>query len=50
MGLAAGSFIHIGATDVLPLVHRREDRASIACFALAMAGVCLMKFLTHGHG
>ncbi|MFA6316627.1 MAG: ZIP family metal transporter [Elusimicrobiota bacterium] len=49
MGFAAGSFIHIGATDVLPLVHRREDRASIAAFVLALGGVSLLHLL-HGHG
>ncbi|MBI5625272.1 MAG: ZIP family metal transporter [Elusimicrobia bacterium] len=50
MGFAAGSFIHIGATDVLPLVHKREDRASIAAFLLSLTGVCLLKLVPHGHG
>ncbi|MBI4676754.1 MAG: ZIP family metal transporter [Elusimicrobia bacterium] len=50
LGFAAGSFVHIGATDVLPLVHRREDRLSILFFALALAGVSLLKFLPRGHG
>ncbi|MBI5209495.1 MAG: ZIP family metal transporter [Elusimicrobia bacterium] len=50
LGVAAGSFVHIGATDILPLVHRRSDRASILYFSLAAAAVFLLHRGGHGHG
>ena len=37
LGFAAGSFIYIAASDVLPRLHRSEDRSSWAFFAGGMA-------------
>lgn len=39
LGVAAGSFLYVGATDILPQLHRQQVRGA---FALFLAGVGLM--------
>lgn len=39
LGIAAGSFLYVGATDILPQLHRQRIRGA---FALFMAGLGLM--------
>ncbi len=39
LGVAAGSFLYVGATDILPQLHRQQERGA---FALFLAGVGLM--------
>ncbi|MCZ7572677.1 MAG: ZIP family metal transporter [Ardenticatenaceae bacterium] len=48
LGFAAGSFIHVGATDILPHVHEERDGVSIAV-VLGGSGLMLMifSFLDH---
>ncbi|MBI2362608.1 MAG: ZIP family metal transporter [Elusimicrobia bacterium] len=43
LGFAAGSFIYIGASDVLPRIHKSDDRATLAFFAGGMALVALLR-------
>ena len=45
MGFAAGFFIYIGASDILPGLHKRPDRATLAYFGLGMLGMSSLKFL-----
>lgn len=39
LGLAAGSFLYVGATDILPQLHRQQDTGA---FALFLVGLGLM--------
>lgn len=45
LGFAAGSFIYIAASDVLPRVHKRLDRANLLCFSLGLFGMAALKIL-----
>ncbi|MBI4375444.1 MAG: ZIP family metal transporter [Elusimicrobia bacterium] len=45
LGFAAGSFIYIAATDLLPRLHKNQDRMGLAYFALGMIGMAALKFL-----
>lgn len=47
LGFAAGSFLYIGAADILPRIHKHPDRLSPALFAAGLLGVGLVKHLTH---
>ncbi|MBI3300057.1 MAG: ZIP family metal transporter [Elusimicrobia bacterium] len=43
LGFAAGSFIYIAAGDVLPRLHRSEDRSSLGYFAGGMALIAALR-------
>ena len=45
MGFAAGFFIYIAASDLLPRLHRPADRTGIACFGLGMVGMAALRIL-----
>lgn len=46
VGFAAGSFIYIAAADLMPRLHRTDDRAAgLGYFALGMCGMAALKFL-----
>lgn len=46
LGFAAGSFVYIGAADILPRLHRRDARDCLLFFACGMA---VMILLGHSH-
>lgn len=39
LGFAAGSFIYIGAADILPRMHKNPDSWGLACFGLGLFGL-----------
>lgn len=45
MGFAAGSFIYIAAADILPRLHKFEDKTGILYFGLGMLGMSAIKIL-----
>ncbi len=45
MGFAAGSFIYIAASDILPRLHKRSDRAGLIYFGIGMVGMAALKIL-----
>ncbi len=45
LGFAAGSFIYIGATDILPRIHKTEDKTSLGYFAMGLIGLAALKSL-----
>jgi zinc transporter ZupT len=45
LGFAGGSFIYIGAADILPRLHRLEDKADLAYFAAGLAGLSALRML-----
>lgn len=45
MGFAAGSFIYISATDILPRLHKSADRTGLLYFGLGMFGMAAIKIL-----
>ncbi len=47
LGFAAGSFVYIGAADVLPRLHKSEDKVALVLFA---CGLAVMALLEHSHG
>jgi len=47
LGFAGGSFIYIGASDVLTRVHKSEDKG---CLAMFIFGMFLIAALRPGHG
>ena len=45
LGFAAGSFIYIAATDVLPRLHRNGDRPGVLYFAAGLLGMAALRLL-----
>lgn len=43
LGFAAGSFIYIGAADILPRLHKNEDKTSLAFFGMGLVGLAALK-------
>lgn len=43
LGFAAGSFIYVASADLLPRLHRSEDRVSLAYFAGGMALIAALR-------
>lgn len=47
LGFAAGSFIYIAAADILPRLHKNEDKSGLLYFGLGLFGMAVLKNL-HG--
>lgn len=45
LGFAAGSFIYIAAADVLPRLHKDQDRGQLAFFGLGLFGMAALRLL-----
>lgn len=45
LGFAAGSFIYIGATDILPRIHKTEDKTALGYFTIGLVGLAALKNL-----
>lgn len=45
LGFAGGSFLYIGAADILPSLHRAKDRAALAYFGAGMLGIAALQRL-----
>jgi zinc and cadmium transporter len=45
LGFAAGSFIYVAATDVLPRMHREGDRQGVLYFAAGLIGMGALRLL-----
>ena len=45
MGFAAGSFIYIAASDILPRIHRNKDRVGLVYFGLGMLAMAALRIL-----
>jgi zinc transporter ZupT len=45
LGFAAGSFIYIGAADILPRIHKTEDKTTLGYFAMGLIGLAALKNL-----
>lgn len=43
LGFAAGSFVYIAATDVLPRLHKKADRASVLFFISGLLGIAALR-------
>ena len=43
LGFAAGSFVYVASADLLPRLHRSEDRVSLAYFAGGMAIIAALR-------
>lgn len=43
LGFAGGSFLYIGAADILPRLHRSDDRAALACFGAGILAVAAVE-------
>jgi len=49
MGFAAGSFLYIGAADILPRIHRQQDRWSPALFTAGLLSIGILKHFAGAH-
>lgn len=45
LGFAGGSFIYLAAADMLPRLHKSEDKQSLAYFGLGLLGMSSLKLL-----
>lgn len=45
LGFAAGSFLYIGAADILPRLHKTSDRSSLAFFGAGLAGMAALRYM-----
>jgi len=43
LGFAGGSFLYIGASDVLRRMHKADDKLSLACFSFGMFATAALK-------
>ncbi|MFH1724651.1 MAG: ZIP family metal transporter [Elusimicrobiota bacterium] len=43
LGFAAGSFVYIGAADIMPRLHRTEDKGCLAFFAAGLAAIAALR-------
>lgn len=43
LGFAAGSFIYISAMDILPRLHKNEDKACLGYFGLGLFGLAALR-------
>jgi zinc transporter ZupT len=49
LGFAAGSFLYIGAADILPRIHKQGDKLSPALFTAGLLGIGVLKHFVGGH-
>jgi zinc transporter ZupT len=45
LGFSAGSFIYIGAADILPRIHKSENRGDIVWFGLGLASISALRWI-----
>ena len=43
LGFAGGSFLYVGASDIIPRLHRSRDGASFASFGAGLTAMLLMR-------
>ena len=47
LGFAGGCFLYIASADILPRLHRENDRWCLALFSLGLISGACLKFLPH---